>query len=106
MARALVLGHIWYLLVTPGNNWSQLVTAVHRVFLGLAFLLLEVLDSDEPNPVPAVRFPFPPPLSGCLKVESSRCAKRNKLGNVSVFVQLICKLTRTKNPLYIIPNIA
>ena len=40
---------------------------VHRVFLGLAFLLLEVLDSDEPNPVPAVKFPFPPPLSGCLK---------------------------------------
>ena len=39
---------------------------VHRVFLGLAFLLLEVLDSEEPKPVPAVRFPFPPPLSGCL----------------------------------------
>ena len=42
--------------------------AFHRVFLGLAFLLLEVRDSEEPNPVPAVRFPFPPLLSGCLKV--------------------------------------
>ena len=36
----------------------------------------------------------------------SRCARRNKLGNVWAFVQLILRPTRTENQLYKTPKIA